>query len=270
MPSLHDLIVIFIVVSIAGYIWEVFFRSLYHERGHRIVNAGFLLGPYCPIYGVAVVAVVPVLSLVSGSPLFIFIIATLTATVVEYLVSVVLERLFGVRWWDYTEEPFDLHGRVALISSLFWGLCITVFYYFLLPPLLELSADIYARFGIWLAAILLIIMLVDSVTTYVRIQTFQNIVHRVKRTANIKEIDINKYKAYAMRAMRTEFIPSIKQWIGKTLPRHLPERIPRPDLKKVLNKTTEQHSVIEAIFIILAIVIGIALIHFSVGSLSGQ
>ena len=87
----------------------------------RLVNRGFLFGPYCPIYGFGALILIILLRNVKGKPLQEFYIAAITFTIFEYMVSLVLEMLFGLRWWDYSNDFLNIQGRVSLLYSIFWG-----------------------------------------------------------------------------------------------------------------------------------------------------
>ena len=108
------LAVCFFVYSFAGWLWEVVY-TLAVKR--KFVNRGFLFGPICPIYGVGGLLAIVVVGQVPGVVAQ-FVVGGVLATVVEYVTSWVLERLFGARWWDYSDFPLNINGRVCLFASL--------------------------------------------------------------------------------------------------------------------------------------------------------
>ena len=91
------------------------------EYGH-FVKRGFLFGPICPIYGFGAVILLLVTQTMYKKPFQKFLIATIAFTVFEYIVSLVLEMLFGLRWWDYSNDFLNIQGRVSLLYSIFWGI----------------------------------------------------------------------------------------------------------------------------------------------------
>ena len=90
-------------------------------HGH-FVKRGFLFGPICPIYGFGAVILLLVTQTMYKKPFQKFLIATIAFTVFEYIVSLVLEMLFGLRWWDYSNDFLNIQGRVSLLYSIFWGI----------------------------------------------------------------------------------------------------------------------------------------------------
>ena len=110
----------FIVYSIIGYLAELIFCSIGSKK--LVVDRGFLIGPYCPIYGVGAVLMSHFLTEFDKSPVAIFVMGAVIATVIEYITSFVLEKLFKVRWWDYSHKSFNINGRVCIKNSVFFGL----------------------------------------------------------------------------------------------------------------------------------------------------
>ena len=88
---------------------------------------GFLYGPICPIYGFGAIILITCLENIKTNKIGKFFISLIAFTAFEYVVSVVLESLFGLRWWDYTNEPFNFQGRISLAFSMAWGVIGVVF-----------------------------------------------------------------------------------------------------------------------------------------------
>ena len=91
----------------------------------RVVNRGFLNGPVCPIYGVGMLGALVLLEPVSENLLLLFLLGMLLCTLVELIGGWALERAFHTRWWDYSDEPFNLGGYICLRFSIMWGLAVT-------------------------------------------------------------------------------------------------------------------------------------------------
>ena len=97
---------------------ESIFRSIIEKK---IINTGFLKGPICPIYGFGAVLLLMATKKLYKKPFLKFLIATIAFTLFEYMVSFILEMLFGLRWWDYSNDFLNIQGRVSLLYSIFWG-----------------------------------------------------------------------------------------------------------------------------------------------------
>lgn len=128
--SAYDLLMMFYLFAFAGWIYECVFVFL---RDRKPINRGFLIGPILPLYGFGAVAVYLFLRPFCRIPTLLYFMGMVMATVLEYVTGWVLERCFHTKWWDYSEEPYNIHGRVALIPSLFWGVLSLVMFDFLLP-----------------------------------------------------------------------------------------------------------------------------------------
>ena len=109
----------FFIYAFLGWVMEVIYALFIH--GH-FVNRGFLFGPICPIYGFGAIILIITTKKLYKRPVLKFIIATVSFSVFEYLVSLILVMLFGLRWWDYSDAMFNIQGRVSLLYSVFWGI----------------------------------------------------------------------------------------------------------------------------------------------------
>ena len=114
------LILMFLVYSVIGYIIEVLFCS-YHEN-RWVLNRGFLIGPWLPIYGSSVVLICLLLKKYENDLLALFIMSMFTCSMMEFFTSLILEKIFKVRWWDYSNHKFNLDGRICLSNSVYFGL----------------------------------------------------------------------------------------------------------------------------------------------------
>lgn len=110
---------LFIFYSFLGWIIEMFMENIINKK---FVNRGFLIGPYCPIYGISSLLMVFFLNQYKNDIGVLFCVSLVICTLVEYITSFLLEKLFRARWWDYTNEPFNINGRVCLINSIAFGI----------------------------------------------------------------------------------------------------------------------------------------------------
>ena len=114
-----QIVVCFAFFGLLGWVFESTYCSLVEKRW---CNRGFLFGPVCPIYGAGAVAAI----LVFGGPdavatrlpwWVVFLTCAAGASCIEWVASVVLEQLFGTVWWDYSEMPLNLRGRVCVPAA---------------------------------------------------------------------------------------------------------------------------------------------------------
>ncbi len=109
--------ILFMLYSIFGWICE---EIVTFDSKKGFINRGFLLGPYCPIYGFSAIFMTLILNRFSNL-LAIFFLALIICSTVEYLSSYVMEKMFNARWWDYSKKPFNINGRICLKNALGFG-----------------------------------------------------------------------------------------------------------------------------------------------------
>ncbi len=118
----------FVFFSIIGFISEVIYCSLNKRKSGKA-----LYGPWCPLYGLGGLLIISVVSHVPENMFIIYLVSVLVSSFTEYLVSVVLEMIFDMKWWDYSFKKFNLNGRICLENSLLFGVLGILIFYFYLP-----------------------------------------------------------------------------------------------------------------------------------------
>lgn len=109
----------FIIYSFLGYVIETIFGII--TKGVWESRQSFLYGPFCAIYGVGAVIMILFLHRYSGKYNALFIGGFLVGSIVEYLVSWMGEIILHVKWWDYSNMPLNINGRICVYFSVFWG-----------------------------------------------------------------------------------------------------------------------------------------------------
>lgn len=125
----------FLIYSIIGWILEVIVCSLNNKK---IVNRGFLVGPYCPIYGLGGLAIVMTLLRYKEDPVVVFVFGVLITSAIEYYTSYLLEKIFHNKWWDYSERIDSINGRICIGNMIAFGFCACVVIYILEPAIMFL------------------------------------------------------------------------------------------------------------------------------------
>ena len=105
--------ILFMFYSIFGWVLEVLGKLI---ECKRFINRGFLIGPYCPIYGVGAILITALLGKYQDDIIALFIMAIVLCGTLEYLTSYVMEKVFHARWWDYSQRKFNINGRVCLYT----------------------------------------------------------------------------------------------------------------------------------------------------------
>lgn len=140
----------FILYAMIGWACEVVFCSIPKKK---FINRGFLNGPYCPIYGVGALIIVILLAPYIHHPIEVFLVGMISTSVLEYITSWGMERIFHAKWWDYSKKKFNINGRVCLKNSLLFGVMSLALMYLVHPFVAGLIMS-FSEF--WLIVIALI------------------------------------------------------------------------------------------------------------------
>ena len=116
--NIYDIVYLFAFYSFGGWCLEV---SYYFKNEKRFVNRGFLKGPFCPIYGFCIVTLVFLLESYKHNIPLLFLSAFFITSFLEYFTGFILEKTFKAKWWDYSDDPLNIHGRVCVPYSLIWA-----------------------------------------------------------------------------------------------------------------------------------------------------
>ena len=178
--SVYQLLGLFLIYSFLGWCVEVTFVAV--TQG-EVVNRGFLNGPVCPIYGVGMIGVLLILTPISDHVLLLFFGGMALCSAVELAGGWLLERVFDTRWWDYTDQPFNLGGYVCLGFSIMWGLAVTFAVRLIHPAILTMVDAIPHMLGIVLLILLYGLFAADLTVTLVAIIGIKRRIRELDRVA---------------------------------------------------------------------------------------
>ncbi len=188
MEELYRILWIFFIYAFLGWCTEVSYAALVTGQ---FVNRGFLNGPVCPIYGFGVVIVLLCLTPLADNLFLLFLGSVALTSALEWLTGFVLEKLFHQRWWDYSEEPFNLSGYICLRFSIAWGLACMFVVKLLHPTVLLAIRMMPHTLGAALLVLLGAVMAVDlsaTVSTIVklnrRLAQIDELAARIKEASN--------------------------------------------------------------------------------------
>ncbi|MCK9268232.1 MAG: putative ABC transporter permease [Alkaliphilus sp.] len=157
----------FIIYSFIGWCVEI----AYHTKiSGEFINRGFLNGPACPIYGFGMIMIIFFLGPLANNFILLFIGSFLLTSVLEFFTGFVLEKIFNEKWWNYSEEPYNIKGYVSLYFSTAWGLA-GVFILNIIHPLINrLVSVLNNKIGNILLALLLTYLAADFIVTILGIK----------------------------------------------------------------------------------------------------
>ena len=212
----------FIIYSFMGWCLEMIYQSV---KDKKMVNRGFLIGPLCTIYGWGVILIILLIGKSTGDILAVFLKAILVCSILEYSTSYVLEKLFKARWWDYSDEKFNINGRIYLGTMIPFGLGGTFIIYVLHPAICNFVGRFSDRFLFILAIILFVIFLADNIISF-------GVLNKIKKQINNAKKD------------STEFIrEKVMEWLedNSILYRRLKSAYPKVEIHTKLNNTLKKY-----------------------------
>ncbi len=120
----QTLIMYFFIFAFIGWLMETLYAI--YNLGY-FTKRGFLYGPICPIYGFGALLLILFFAKYRKHNLKLFIYSAIVFSAFEYVVSYCLDALFSMHWWDYTNDFFNLNGRISIFYSFAWGIIAIIF-----------------------------------------------------------------------------------------------------------------------------------------------
>lgn len=161
--SFYQLLWLYMIYSFIGWCGEVVVAAV---KRHRFVNRGAVSGPFCPIYGLGAAVVAVFFPELKGNPLFLFLGGMVVNTFVEYVTGRIMEMSLHKKWWDYSDQKFNLGGYVCLKTSVLWGICTVLMIYVLnlvFTGLVGLIPKLWGEIILWVLFGLLIVDFIGTV-----------------------------------------------------------------------------------------------------------
>ena len=188
MNNLIQLFLLFIIYSVIGWFIEMIPKSI---KNKRFINRGFLIGPYLPIYGSGAVIMTILLQKYSNKLFILFLFSLIICSILEYITSFLMEKLFKARWWDYSKKPLNLNGRIWIGNAIAFGIC-GVIVIKINPFIINYLSKINTNTLLIISIILFITFLLDLVISYNIINNFKKEV--ITRIEDSSEKMSNKVK----------------------------------------------------------------------------
>ena len=169
---------VFIIYSVLGWLMECAL-SLIQKR--KLVNRGFLIGPYCPIYGIGVVGVTLILSNFSKQMtgflglVAVFFVSVVLCGILEYFTSYIMEKLFNARWWDYSDKKFNINGRVCPETLIPFGFLSVAILKVTNPIIFDFLHNLPKNNIMYASITIAILFVIDIAISYKIISGFKNI-----------------------------------------------------------------------------------------------
>ena len=205
MQTFMTYFILFMIYSFFGWLMEVIVT---YPKAKKFVNRGFLIGPYCPIYGFGSTMIILLLKRYYDDILVLFVMAAVVCSILEYMTSYFMEKIFKARWWDYSHLPFNINGRICLQNSFTFGILGIILVHFINPFLYNL-VSLLPDIAMYIIFVLLsLIYVFDNIISFKIMFNIKNLVSKVKMdgteeiTKKVKDMLLSKSHLFS-RVVRT-------------------------------------------------------------------
>ncbi len=204
MLDVCKLFLLFVIISTIGWVIEELYALI---RNHEKVNRGFLVGPLCPIYGICGMAFL-LLDRFKDNIFVLFILSLLFVSVIEYLISFILEKALNIKLWDYERMNFkyQIRGRIALATLIPFGILGVLVTKYINPFIYSVLDSIDVNNIYIITLFIFIIFVIDFIFSV-------TILKALGKKEEFKYIDVTKYKS-------NEANKIIKDQVSKTIKKH--------------------------------------------------
>lgn len=213
----------FIIYSVAGYIIESIFSII--TKGTWESRQSFLYGPFCAVYGLGACIIIIFLHKYSKKYNTLFFGGFIIGSITEYMVSWIGELMLGVKWWDYSNMPLNINGRICVYFSIFWGFLSLYLIASFNPKIDRLINWVKSKFSLkvlkTLTISVIIILFIDCVLSVFAMYYFLvRMVAQNDLNVDNKEIVMQKYDKIYSNEKLSNFI--YKYWGDRKMIRTFP------------------------------------------------
>lgn len=165
----------FIIIAVCGWFIEITLQLI---QKHKFADRGFLIGPYCPIYGVGGLLITVFLNGLKEQPAALFCFAIVLCAILEYLTSYLMEKFFHARWWDYSKNKFNINGRICLETIIPFGILGLLLIYIINPFIFNNLAKVQNDILNIIAIVVAVIFVIDNVVSFKIISNFSVVMEK--------------------------------------------------------------------------------------------
>ena len=195
--SVGLLLSLFFIYSFIGYVTEVL--SVFNTQHSVVFSRGYLIGPYLPIFGFGSIFMFSFLEPYKNDVVALFVLSVTVCCLLEYFTSLIMEKIFKLRWWDYSQKKFNVNGRVCLEYGVMFGfggiIIVKVVHPLLLNCLLSLPSLFVIMFGFIVGIIMFIDFIIPTYTLF-QLKIDFNVFVEKDSTIRIKREIMNSLQRY--------------------------------------------------------------------------
>jgi len=205
----------FILYSFLGWITETTFVSIGQKQ---FINMGFLDGPFSPIYGSGALAIILLIFPFHFNFFLFFIMSIIITSIIEFITSFFFEKFFNITWWDYSDKPFNIQGRICLEYSFYWGILSALVLTFIHPHVIPLVGFLSEYIGLIGVFIFMAYFIIDATDTFNDLLQFKKIIsQKISRRIGLNKKITRLIKAFPnfSSKINNDFIVELKAKIKK-------------------------------------------------------
>lgn len=192
MYDVDTIVLTFFIYSVLGWICEVVYCSV--PKKH-FVNRGFLFGPYLPIYGFGATFVIVLLEPFYDSWPMVMILSAVITSVLEYITSFLLEKIFKVKLWDYSTYPLNLNGRICALNSTLFALLSLFIIYVINTPVYSFLSSLNPTLVQILSLLVTAVMSADAAVAVNKMSQFQHAMKEIAKARSEAEEKLKMIKS---------------------------------------------------------------------------
>ena len=215
---INNEIILFFLYCFIGWICEVIYCFFLSKK---IINRGFLSGPYLPIYGFGAMAILIILEPFISNIFLLFFLAVVVTSIIEYIGSYLLETMFNIKLWDYSKHKVNINGRICLLNSTLFGL-LSVFLVYVINPFISntvLSLSSISKY--YIAIIIIIVMSFDFANSIAKMRAFNIALDEIKVRGNEVKVRLSASReSELLQSIRDKWNEELGQRKSKLAKRH--------------------------------------------------
>lgn len=192
--NINNLMTYFLIYSFLGWVLESIYKTVLEKK---LVNSGFLYGPVCPIYGFGAWIMLIFLKSYSNNIVLLFCIGFFILSIWEYVVGLLLEKVFKTKYWDYSDKKFNINGRICLLNSCFWGILCVIFIKLVHPPIENIIMQVPIELLVYNNILLLSIFIIDCIFSVIKIYNINISIGLLNDISKKIKQELDKVKEYA-------------------------------------------------------------------------
>lgn len=199
-------IAFFIIYSLFGWVLESIYKTIYEKK---LINSGFLFGPFCPIYGIGAIIMYLILNEYKDNIIHVFMVGVIVLSIWEYIVGYLLEKIFKTKYWDYSDKKYNIHGRICLMNSIFWGILGVIFIYFIHPCISVFVEQVSTKSLYIVTYTMVIYLIIDLIISIINLNEISKKIDKIKEISeNIKQ-RLAEIKKIANTTIKIEHIEQV-------------------------------------------------------------